>query len=300
MRDGESGDEALCFRFWSKIGKRPHFPLDPLKLRRKYHGSHAFVLLLRTIDEMQVVDSLEHHQSLERRYAIENIPNAIEGDRHVAIAGYHERRHVAIPSEVERCRNYTRAWIGGSGRCQSYERLDATDLRRCGERGPSTEAVPDNPDPLPGFTNNFQEKLNIRHAGLDQRTQPRVLLLRIGSIAWSRQSMVGMIQRSDRIAMAREMLAQETRRRLRASAEVREQNQNAGRFANGIPRRAAKFPAAPSIVGYELPSFDVIRTACKRIVRLEARHSQSRFCEPRPSPRLESKCRIAIYLIQRG
>jgi hypothetical protein len=90
--------------------------------------------------------------------------------------------------------------------------------------------------------------------------------------------------------MAREMLAQKARRRLRASAKMREQNQNAGHFANGIPRSATKLTAAPNIASRELPPFDVARTARKRIVRPEARHSHNRFCEPRPSPRLESKC----------
>ncbi len=80
MRDGKSGDDAMCLRFWSKIGKGAHFLLDPLEFRRKCHGAHAFVLLLGAIDEMQVVDASEHDQPPERRYAIENIPNAIEGN----------------------------------------------------------------------------------------------------------------------------------------------------------------------------------------------------------------------------
>jgi hypothetical protein len=80
MRDGKSGDDAMCLRFGSKIGKRAHLLLDPLEFGRKCHGSHAFVLLLRAIDEMQVVDALEYGQPLERRYAIENIPNELEGN----------------------------------------------------------------------------------------------------------------------------------------------------------------------------------------------------------------------------
>ncbi len=65
MRDGQSGDDAMCLRLWSKIGKRTHLLLDPLEFRRKFHSSHAFVLLLRAIHEMQVVHPLEHHQPLE-------------------------------------------------------------------------------------------------------------------------------------------------------------------------------------------------------------------------------------------
>src|SRR5579863_512738 len=193
MREGKSGNDAMCLRLGSKIGKCAHFLLDPSEFRRKYHGSDAFVLLLGVIDEMQVIDALEYEQPLYRRHAIENIPNAIKGNRHVAVAGYHERRHIAAPREVERCRNYSRARAGSSGWCQSNDCFDATDLRRRGERRPSAETVPDNSNPLPGFTNDLQEKLNIRHPSLDQRSHPRVLLPRIGSIAWSRQGMVGMI-----------------------------------------------------------------------------------------------------------
>jgi hypothetical protein len=60
VRNGKSGYDSMSLAFRSKIGKRPHFLFDPLELRRKYHGSHAFVLLLSAIDKMQVVDAPEH------------------------------------------------------------------------------------------------------------------------------------------------------------------------------------------------------------------------------------------------
>ena len=251
--------------------------------------------LLDAVAEVQVVGVLEDDHALGRRRPLEELVHAGERQERVAVGDHVERRHLAVPAEVDRlAQQVDRERARPACRRQRHRRADAPVARRGRERRPAAEAVSRHADAV-GIREAVHaedvvdREAHVRRAEYYEFAQHRVGMGEPASRPEDQHPLhdlehrvAGVIDRGHHVAVAREMRAEEGRLPAVTAVAVREHDQRMpsgarGRVAHGLlPHQreagdqlvgvARRFRDVPArvLVGRRVPELDGQRAVLPR------------------------------------